>query len=85
MQVYLANTVLYYAEVPGVAQTQIFSFTAVAYEGEDIGAYMSNGGCHITISGYLFSDLAGPGVPHGTFDRHLGPPAPPEIERPAPT
>jgi len=63
VQAYVANTVLYYAEVPGVAQTQIFAFTAVAYAHEPIGLYESNAGCHITISGYLFddpSDATGP-------------------------
>lgn len=76
VQVYLANTVLYYAVTPGVAATHVYAFTAVAYEGEPIGAYQSNSGCHITISGYLLRDPEGSIVPHGQTDRYIGPPVP---------
>lgn len=67
VQAYIANTVLYYRSVPGVAATEIFGFRAVAYAGEPIGLYQSNSGCHIQISGYLFEDPGGPGVPHSVI------------------
>jgi hypothetical protein len=81
VQLYIANTVLYYREVPGVAATEIYSLTAVAYEGEEVGVYESNGGCHITVSGFLFTDLEGPGVPHGDFvhGESPDPPTAPEL------
>lgn len=84
VQLYIANTVLYFREVPGVAATEIFGMTAVAYAGEDIGVYMSNGGCHLTVSGYLLTDLEGPGVPHGSAELALGPPDPGRFTEPLP-
>lgn len=76
VQLYIANTVLYYRSVPGVAATEIYAMTAVAYEGEPIGCYESNGGCHLTVSGYLLRDPEGSVVPHGDTERYIGPPQP---------